>query len=265
MPPSKSEEENLDTGTMSLMGHIVEFRNRLMISVVTLFIGFICCFAFAEYIFAFLLEPLAVLLREIKGDEARLIYTGMTEVFFSYMKVALFAAAFLTFPIIATQLWMFVAPGLYKNEKRAFLPFLIATPVLFFAGGAMVYLFIFPLAWRFFIGFQTGDVGGVGLAIELEQRVQEYLSLSMKLIFAFGVAFQLPVLLSLLVRVGLTTADSLAQKRKYAVVGIFIFSAVITPPDIISQIGLGVPLILLYEGSILFARMVEKKRAEAES
>jgi sec-independent protein translocase protein TatC len=193
-----------------------------------------------------------------------MIYTGLTEAFFTYLKVAFWAGAFITFPFVAIQLWLFIAPGLYRTEKQAFMPFLAATPVLFFLGGAMVYYFIFPLAWRFFLSFETP--GGEGtLPIELEARVGEYLSLVMKLIFAFGLSFQLPVALTLMGRVGLVSADALARNRKYAIVGVFVVAAVITPPDIISQIGLGVPIIVLYEISIIAVRIVERKRAEAEA
>jgi sec-independent protein translocase protein TatC len=193
-----------------------------------------------------------------------MIYTGLTEAFFTYLKVAFWAGAFLTFPFVAIQLWMFIAPGLYRDEKRAFLPFLAATPVLFFLGGAMVYYFIFPLAWRFFLSFETTGVDG-GLPIELEARVGEYLSLVMKLIFAFGLSFQLPVALTLMGRVGLVSSETLARNRKYAIVGVFVVAAIITPPDIISQIGLGIPIIILYEISIIAVRIVERKRAEAEA
>jgi sec-independent protein translocase protein TatC len=178
--------------------------------------------------------------------------------------VAFWAGAFLTFPFVAVQLWMFIAPGLYRTEKQAFLPFLAATPVLFFLGGAMVYYVIFPLAWRFFLSFETP--GGDGMVpIELEARVSEYLSLVMKLIFAFGISFQLPVALTLMGRVGLITSDQLARNRKYAIVAVFAVAAVLTPPDVISQVGLAVPILILYELSIIAVRMVERRRAQAEA
>jgi sec-independent protein translocase protein TatC len=193
-----------------------------------------------------------------------MIYTGLAEAFFTYLKVSFWAGAFITFPFIATQLWLFIAPGLYRTEKRAFLPFLAATPILFFLGGAVVYYLIFPLAWRFFLSFETPGGDGM-LPIQLEARVGEYLSLVMKLIFAFGLSFQLPVALTLMGRVGLITSEQLSRNRKFAVVGVFVAAAIITPPDVISQIGLGLPIILLYELSIIAVRIVEKQRAAREA
>jgi sec-independent protein translocase protein TatC len=190
-----------------------------------------------------------------------MIYTALYEAFFTYIKVAFFAALFLGFPLIASQIWMFVAPGLYKNEKRAFLPFLIATPILFFLGGALVYYLIFPLAWRFFLSFEVTGSGGA-LPIQLEAKVDEYLSLVMRLIFAFGLCFELPVLMTLLARVGLVGSQGMREKRKYAIVLAFVAAAILTPPDVISQIGLAVPILLLYEISILCVRLVEKKLGE---
>jgi sec-independent protein translocase protein TatC len=252
----------LDDRQMPLLDHLIELRNRLMYACGAILIGFLGCYFFADEIYAFLVAPLADIYQGETGR--RMIYTGLTEAFFTYLKVAFWAGAFLTFPFVAAQLWLFIAPGLYRKEKQAFLPFLIATPILFFMGGAMVYYVIFPLAWRFFVSFETP--GGPGtLPIELEARVSEYLSLVMKLIFAFGLAFQLPVALTLMGRVGLITSEQLARNRKFAIVGIFAAAAVITPPDVISQIGLGVPIILLYEISIIAVRMVEKRRAEAEA
>ncbi|TVQ33840.1 MAG: twin-arginine translocase subunit TatC [Geminicoccaceae bacterium] len=233
-----------------------------MYSAGAILLGFLVCYFFAEHIFAFLVRPLSDIYEGETGR--RMIFTGLTEAFFTYIKVAFFAGAFITFPFVAAQLYLFVAPGLYRNEKQAFLPFLIATPVLFFLGGAMVYYFIFPLAWQFFLSFETGGADGT-LPIQLEARVSEYLDLVMKLIFAFGLAFQLPVALTLLGRVGIVSSAGLARNRKYAIVMVFVVAALITPPDIISQIGLGIPVILLYELSILAVRLVEKRRAEEEA
>jgi sec-independent protein translocase protein TatC len=254
--------DELDDRQMPLLDHLIELRNRLMYSCAALLIGFVICYFFAEQIYAFLVQPLADIYQGQTGR--RMIYTGLAEAFFTYLKVAFWAGAFLTFPFVAAQLWLFIAPGLYRTEKRAFLPFLAATPILFFLGGAMVYYFIFPLAWRFFVSFETPPGEGA-LPIELEARVGEYLSLVMKLIFAFGLSFQLPVALTLMGRVGLITSEQLARNRKFAIVGVFVVAAVITPPDVISQVGLAVPIILLYELSIIAVRIVEKRRAEAEA
>jgi len=245
---------------MPLIEHLIELRQRLLWSVVALVVAFAGTYFVAEHIYAFLMQPLADVMQGQTGR--RMIFTGLHEAFFTYLKVAFFAAFCLAFPIIAGQLWAFIAPGLYRHEKRAFLPFLIATPVLFTLGAALVYYLIFPLAWRFFLSFESP--GGPGtLPIQLEAKVNEYLSLVMKLIFAFGLSFQLPVLLVLMARVGLVTSAGLAAKRKYAIVITFLVAAFLTPPDLISQIGLGLPILLLYEISILAIKLVERKRARA--
>jgi sec-independent protein translocase protein TatC len=252
-------EEEIDDKKMPLLDHLIELRNRLMYSAIALVIAFAVCYYFSKDIYGFLTRPLA---DALEGQVGRhMIFTDLTEAFFTYMKVAFWAATFIAFPIIATQLWMFVAPGLYRNERKAFLPFLLATPVLFFTGGALVYYVIFPLAWKFFISFEAPGGDGT-LPIEVMPKVNEYLSLVMTLIFAFGLAFQLPVLLSLLARVGLISAADLASKRRYAIVGIFVFAAVVTPPDVISQCSLAIPMLALYEASIISAKIIERNRAK---
>jgi len=260
--PETRFSNNPEENRMTMMEHLVELRRRLMWCVVALLVAFAVCIFFASEIFDFLSKPLMDVLREDNKD-AKLIYTKLYEVFFTEIKIGFYAAAFLAFPIFAVQIWKFVAPGLYSNEKAAFRPFLIATPILFFAGGAMVYYFIMPLAWEFFAAFQS--TGENGSKIELLPKVEEYLSLVIKLIFAFGIAFQLPVVLTLLAKVGIVSSKGLGKFRKYAVVLVFVFAAILTPPDVISQIGLAIPILLLYEVSIFLARMIEKKRAEEDA
>lgn len=255
-----TSQDEINDKEMPLLDHLVELRNRLMYAAIALFVAFIVCYIFASDIYAFLADPL---IRQLGPDQG-LIYTQLTEVFFTNIKIAFFAGTFVSFPVIAHQVYLFVAPGLYKVEKKAFLPYLIAAPILFFLGGAMVYYGIFPLAWKFFLSFQNaGDDGS--LRIEVLPRVADYLSLTMKLIFAFGLAFQLPVALTLLARVGIVSAAGLAKRRKYAVVGVFVVAALLTPPDIISQVGLAIPVLLLYEVSIWLARATERKRAAREA
>jgi len=245
----------------SFIEHLTELRSRLVKSIIYLFIFFMICYFFAENIYSFLVEPYA---QAVKDDDVnrRLIFTALHETFITYLKVAFFTAMFVTSPIILTQIWKFIAPGLYKSEKKALLPYLIATPTLFLLGGMLVYYLVMPLAIKFFLTFETTPQITV-LPIQLEAKVNEYLSLIMRLIFAFGISFQLPVLLSLLARVGFIDSEYLKRRRKYVVVIIFAVAAVLTPPDPITQIGLGIPLLILYELSILAVKMIEKKNNNA--
>lgn len=255
-----NQDDPIDDKPMPLLEHLVELRRRLLWSAGAFFICFGICYYFSRDIYSFLVQPLAHILEE-RGGNRRMIYTQLYEAFFTYLRVAFFGAAFVSFPVVAGQVYLFVAPGLYRSEKRAIRPFLIATPVLFLLGAALAYYFIFPAAWRFFLSFET-PTGAGGLPIELEAKVSEYLSLVMKLVFAFGVAFQLPVLLTLLAKVGIVTSSGLKRYRRYAWVGMFIVAAIITPPDVITQTGLALPLIALYEISIQTARLVEPKPVE---
>ena len=245
----------------SFIEHLTELRSRIIKSFIYLFICFIICYFFAGNIYGFLVEPYA---QAVKDDDSnrRLIFTALHETFITYLKVAFFTAMFITSPIILTQIWKFIAPGLYKNEKRALMPYLIATPVLFLLGGMLVYYLVMPLAIKFFLSFETSAQIG-SLPIQLEAKVNEYLSLIMRLIFAFGISFQLPVLLSLLARVGFIDSEYLKKRRRYVVIIIFAAAAVLTPPDPITQIGLGIPLLILYELSILSVKLIEKNKKDA--
>ena len=245
----------VDQSRAPLMDHLVELRRRLIWSAVALLVCFGGCFYFADRIFAFLAQPLV---EAFGPGQGKLVYTKLYEAFFVEVRVAFFAAFFLAFPIIANQIWAFVAPGLYSKEKRAFLPFLIATPVQFLTGGALAYYVVMPTAFTFFLGYQ-GDIGGI------EQQalpsIGEYLSLVMHFILAFGIAFLLPVLLMLLERAGIVTREQLVRGRRYAILVAFIIAAVATPPDILSQFMLAVPLILLYELSLIAIWFTERRRA----
>jgi sec-independent protein translocase protein TatC len=257
-----ADSDTLGDAKMPLLDHLIELRQRLLWSAMSIIILFLFFYYFSENIYAFLVQPLAEIMAET-GRDRRLIFTAMHEAFFTYIKVAFFAAIFVAFPFIAMQIWMFIAPGLYKHEKSAFLPFLIATPILFFLGGSLVYYYILPVAWKFFLSFESA--GGAGaMPIQLEAKVNEYLSLVMRLIFAFGICFELPVVMALLGKVGLATSKGMKEKRKYAIVLAFVAAAILTPPDPVSQIGLALPTILLYEFSIILVRIIEKKRGDLE-
>ena len=245
-------------GNSSIVGHLSELRSRLIYSFLFLLSAFIVCYIFSAEIYYFLVKPYSNAIIENNLDR-RLIFTALHEAFLTYLKVAFFASFFITSPIFLTQLWKFVAPGLYKNEKQALLPYLILTPVLFILGGALVYYLIMPLAIKFFLSFESpADVGAI--AIQLEAKVNEYLSLIMRLIFAFGISFQLPVVLSLLARIGIVDSEYLKKRRKYVVVIIFAAAALLTPPDPITQIGLAIPLLILYELSIFSVKFIENKK-----
>lgn len=229
------------------------------------FLAFIVCYFFLSHqIYDFLSAPYVEIMRQ-KGYQPTMIYTQLYEAFFVYVKVGMFAAAFITFPVAATQLWLFIAPGLYRSEKRAILPFLIASPVLFLMGAALAYYVVMPFAWKFLLSFQT-PASAQGLRIEALPKVSEYLGFVIKLVLAFGVTFQLPVLLSLMARVGLISARQLASKRRYAYVACFIIAAVLVPsPDVVSMSGMALPLVALYEISIFAARWVEPKPEKVEA
>jgi sec-independent protein translocase protein TatC len=260
--PSPEEEAELESSKAPLLEHLMELRNRIVRCVIAFLVCFIFCFAFSRPIFVFLTQPLS---DALAGQANRnMIFTALYEQFFTYVRIGMFGALCLAFPYMALQLWLFIAPGLYKHERKAFIPFLVATPVMFILGAAFVYYLMLPRVIHFFLSEEV-PAGPGQIAIQLAPRVGEYLTFVTTLIFAFGVCFELPVLLTLLGRVGIVSSKGLASARRYAIVGVFAVAAVVTPPDVFSQLSLAFPLVGLYEVSIWCVKLMERNRARAEA
>src|SRR5579871_700547 len=260
--PSPQEEAELESSKAPLLEHLMELRNRIVRSVIAFLVCFIFCFAFSRPIFVFLTQPLSDAL--VGQANRSMIFTALYEQFFTYVRIGMFGALCLAFPYMALQLWLFIAPGLYKHERKAFIPFLVATPVMFILGAAFVRYLMLPRVIRFFLSEEIPAAPGQ-IAIQLAPRVGEYLTFVMTLIFAFGVCFELPVLLTLLGRVGIVSSKGLSSARRYAIVGVFAVAAVVTPPDVFSQLSLAFPLVGLYEVSIWCVKLIERNRAREEA
>ena len=256
-----NESAQIDLSKAPLLSHLLELRRRLLFCLLAFTCVFVACYLVAEPIYAFLMRPLVDAFGEVSGR--RMIYTGLEEAFLTYVKLAFAAALFLTLPLILIQVWKFVAPGLYRNEKRSLGKVFAFTPVLFLTGAAMAYYFVFPLAWKFFLGFESSGTD-TGIPVQMETRVSEYLGLVIHMILAFGLSFELPVLLYILGEIGIVSSSMLADNRRYAIVGVYAIAGVVTPPDLFSQIALGTPLLALYEISIVLIRRSEQRRTATE-